>query len=51
MQADEVWFGQDAASRVAVGDLQDGVQFRRLRIGARGASFEVLEYSLGADSR
>jgi phosphate-selective porin OprO/OprP len=49
VQADEVWFGQDAASRAAVGDLQDGVQFRRLRIGARGTSFEVLEYSLGVD--
>ena len=49
VQADEVWFGQDAASRVDVGDLQDGVQFRRLRIGARGTSFEVLEYSLGVD--
>ena len=48
-QADEVWFGQDAASRADVGDLQDGVQFRRLRIGARGTSFEVLEYSLGVD--
>jgi len=49
VQADEVWFGQDADSRAAVGDLQDGVQFRRLRIGARGTSFEVLEYSLGVD--
>ncbi len=49
VQADEVWFGQDAASRADVGDLQDGVQFRRLRIGARGTSFEVLEYSLGVD--
>jgi phosphate-selective porin OprO/OprP len=49
VQADEVWFGQDAASRADVGDLQDGVQFRRLRIGARGTSFKVLEYSLGVD--
>ncbi len=49
MQADQVYFGQDAASRQDVGDLQDGAQFRRLRIGARGTSFEVLEYSLGVD--
>jgi phosphate-selective porin OprO/OprP len=49
MQADQIYFGQDAISRKAVGDLQDGAQFRRLRIGARGTSFEVLEYSLGVD--
>ena len=49
VQADQVYFGQDAASRQDVGDLQDGAQFRRLRIGARGTSFEVLEYSLGVD--
>ena len=49
VQADQVYFGQDAVSRASVGDLQDGAQFRRLRIGARGTSFEVLEYSLGVD--
>ena len=49
VQADAVYFGQDAESRVDVGDLQDGSQFRRLRLGARGTSFEVLEYSLGVD--
>ncbi|MFM8952628.1 MAG: OprO/OprP family phosphate-selective porin [Planctomycetaceae bacterium] len=49
VQADQIWFGQDQVSRAAVGDLQDGAQFRRLRIGARGTSFEVLEYSLGVD--
>ena len=49
VQADNVYFGQDAESRVDVGDLQDGSQFRRLRLGARGTSFEVLDYSLGVD--
>jgi phosphate-selective porin OprO/OprP len=49
VQADLVYFGQDEESRIDVGDLQDGTQFRRLRIGARGTSFEVLEYSLGVD--
>jgi len=49
VQADTVYFGQDEESRIDVGDLQDGVQFRRLRIGARGTSFEVLDYSLGVD--
>jgi hypothetical protein len=33
VQADNVYFGQDAESRVDVGDLQDGSQFRRLRLG------------------
>ena len=49
VQADQVYFGQDAVSRTAVGDLQDGAQFRRLRIGGRGTAFEVFEYSLGVD--
>jgi len=49
VQADTVYFGQDEESRIDVSDLQDGAQFRRLRIGARGTSFESLEYSLGVD--
>jgi phosphate-selective porin OprO and OprP len=49
VQADLVYFGQDEESRIDVGDLQDGTQFRRLRIGARGTSFESLDYSLGVD--
>ena len=49
VQADMVYFGQDEESRIDVGDLQDGTQFRRLRIGARGTSFEVIDYSLGVD--
>ncbi len=49
VQGDWVYFGQDEVSRESVGDLQDGAQFRRVRIGARGTAFEVLEYSLGVD--
>lgn len=49
VQADEIFFGQDQAGRDAVGDLQDGAQFRRLRIGGRGTFQEVFEYSLGVD--
>ena len=49
VQADQIYFGQDPVSRAAVGDLQDGAQFRRLRIGGRGTAFEVFEYSLGVD--
>ena len=49
MQADQIYFGQGPVSRAAVGDLQDGAQFRRLRIGARGTAFEVFEYAFGVD--
>jgi phosphate-selective porin OprO/OprP len=49
VQGDQVWFGQDEISREAIGDLQDGAQFRRLRIGARGTTWLQLEYSLGVD--
>jgi len=36
LQPDFYWFGQDAANRAAVGDLQDGSAFRRARIGVAG---------------
>lgn len=49
LQVDQVYFSQDPTSMADIGDLQDGAQFRRLRLGARGTSFEVLEYSLGVD--
>jgi phosphate-selective porin OprO/OprP len=49
VQADQILFSQDPVSRAAVGDLQDGAQFRRLRIGARGTAWRQLEYSLGVD--
>lgn len=49
MQADQISFDQDEISRDAVGNLEDGAQFRRLRIGGRGTFFEFFEYSLGVD--
>ena len=49
MQADQIYFSQDPESRAALGDLQDGAQFRRLRIGGRGTFLDVFEYSLGVD--
>ncbi len=36
LQSDFYWFGQDSTSRAAVGDLQDGSDFRRARIGLTG---------------
>lgn len=49
VQIDQVYFSQDPTSMADLGDLQDGAQFRRLRLGARGTSFKSLEYSLGVD--
>ncbi|MFM9025197.1 MAG: OprO/OprP family phosphate-selective porin [Planctomycetaceae bacterium] len=49
VQGDQILFSQDPASRAVLGDLQDGAQFRRLRIGARGKAWKQLDYSLGVD--
>ena len=49
MQADTVYFSQDQESIAAVGDLQDGTQFRRLRLVARGKTWKQLQYALGVD--
>lgn len=35
-QLDTVWFGQDSVNRAVVGDLQDGSDIRRARLGAGG---------------
>jgi phosphate-selective porin OprO/OprP len=49
VQGDMVYFGQDPVSHEAVGDLQDGAQFRRIRLVARGKTWKQLEYALGVD--
>jgi phosphate-selective porin OprO/OprP len=49
LQADYLYFGQDAASQAAVGDIEDGSDFRRARFTARGEAFQVLEYAIGFD--
>ena len=49
VQGDLVYFGQDPVSQDAVGDLQDGAQFRRVRLVARGKIWKQLEYALGVD--
>jgi len=36
VQADTVYFGQDAVSRASVGDLQDAADFRRARLVLQG---------------
>jgi phosphate-selective porin OprO/OprP len=44
MQSDAVWFNQSPQNRQAVGDAQDGVDFRRARIGAQGNVSEMVDY-------
>jgi phosphate-selective porin OprO and OprP len=49
VQGDFVSFNQDEVSRESVGDLQDGADFRRARLGARGRAFDVYEYTCQVD--
>lgn len=46
---DYLWLTQDLTNRQTVGDAQDGVNFRRARLSARGEGFEVIEYVIGFD--
>ena len=53
-QADSLWFGQDRANRASLanpaavppfdGDLQDGAGFRRMRLSAKGAVADNVNY-------
>lgn len=43
-QADAIYFHQDAESRAINGDIQDGADFRRFRLSARGAVAENVNY-------
>ena len=48
-QADAGWYTQDAASRESVGDMQDGADFRRARLAAKGASRPNFNYFFQMD--
>jgi phosphate-selective porin OprO/OprP len=48
-QADAGWFGQDAANIVAVGDIQDGADFRRARLAATGDVADNVGYMVEFD--
>lgn len=48
LQADTYFFDQDAASRAALGDIQDGSAFRRARVGWCG-EHDVTEYRIEVD--
>jgi len=49
MQVDTGFFDQDANSRATLGDIQDGVGFRRARLQAIGKVAEFTNYSLEMD--
>ncbi|WP_339733827.1 porin [uncultured Gimesia sp.] len=48
-QADSVWFHQDSGNIQAVGNLQDGADFRRARLAATGDAWENIGYMLEMD--
>lgn len=48
-QADAVFFGQDANNIAAVGDVQDGADFRRARLAATGQAWDNVSYMLEMD--
>jgi len=48
-QADTAWFNQDSANIDAVGDIQDGADFRRARLQAVGSVAENVDFSIEFD--
>ena len=46
IQTDLGYFQQDAASRAAVGDIQDGADFRRVRVGVKGKAWHSTSYMI-----
>lgn len=48
-QADSGWFVQDATSRATVGNIQDGVDFRRTRLAAIGSLTPNTNYFVQMD--
>jgi hypothetical protein len=48
-QADAGWFAQDAANIAAVGDIQDGADFRRARLAAVGNVIDNVAYMIEFD--
>jgi phosphate-selective porin OprO/OprP len=48
-QADVGWIQQDLASRLKYGDIQDGADFRRARLSAKGSVTETTNYFFQMD--
>ncbi len=49
LQNDYAWFSQDDVNRATVGEIPDGVFFRRARLGVYGELYETVEYRLEFD--
>jgi phosphate-selective porin OprO and OprP len=49
LQYDVADFTQNAASRAAAGDMLNGTEFRRARIGVQGDMFQVVDYRIEMD--
>ena len=49
IHADMGWFSQDANNIATVGDIQDGVDFRRARIAVSGTILDVTNYKIEMD--
>lgn len=49
IQLDAAMFDQDAASRAQVGEVENGVEFRRARIAVKGEGFEIIDYMIELD--
>lgn len=48
-QADAIWFAQDVASKLTVGDIQDVVDFRRARLAGIGKVADNVSYIVEMD--
>ncbi len=48
-QIDAGWIGQDSTNQAVLGDIQDGADFRRARLGAKGDLSEKLGYLIEFD--
>lgn len=49
LQVDAAMFDQNAASRAQVGDVENGVELRRARLGIKGEGFGVIDYVIEID--
>jgi phosphate-selective porin OprO/OprP len=49
IQLDAAVFDQNAASKAQVGDVQNGLEFRRARIFVGGEGFEIMDYMIEMD--
>jgi len=49
MQMDTAWFSQSELNRETVGNMKDGMDFRRLRLEPKGTLYKDINYKLGLD--